>query len=193
MVIKVKIKANQKYKEQCVKLNDLKDKYSQEYKAVSEVYWPKYDQNKKKIKDNRYIIGVFICMLVVETMLVIFEALRNEYLIGAVYAITIGLLVYGIIKYILLMKKVKVFSIEWEKKNKGLKDMQDSIKSLSDEMVEEMIMIMCLNDNHYEEIKNDEKWKEDYQNTKDKVLEETANSLAYDDVVLVFNNWVDRF
>ena len=79
---------------------------------------------------------------------------------------------------------------EWEKENNEVKAISDEIKELGDSMVEEMIMIMCYNDYHYDG--NMESWEEDYEKVRSDVLSKTGESLAYDDVLEYFNNWVSE-
>lgn len=190
----MKIKRNERYKEQLIELQALKDKYSSDYKAVSEAYWPVYDQLKKRVKDRTFLIGVCICILVVLTFTVIFGGIKNEYLLGGSYVISGGLLALAIIRFIKLNKIVKEFNQEFQARNKEIENLQEQIRTLYDDMVEEMMMIICYNTYHYDDDEVDiNEWDENYSKLREKVLEETANSLAYEDVVSVYNRWVEDF
>lgn len=190
------IKRNEKYKEQVVRLHNLKDKYAVDYKAVSEAYWPIFDQTKKRIKNKIYLIGICICLLVVLTVYFILGGLKNEYLIGGLYAICLALLVLAIISYKKTDNAAKDFFKEWNEKNKELYDMQEEIKTLCDDLVEEMIMIICYNTYHYDDNSKDvnlNDWDKNYQHVREEILQATSDSLAYDDVVAYFDEWVDKF
>ena len=165
------IKRNEKYKEQVVRLHNLKDKYAVDYKAVSEAYWPIFDQTKKRIKNKIYLIG-------------------------GLYAICLALLVLAIISYKKTDNAAKDFFKEWNEKNKELHDMQEEIKTLCDDLVEEMIMIICYNTYHYDDNSKDvnlNDWDKNYQHVREEILQATSDSLAYDDVVAYFDEWVDKF
>ncbi len=113
------IKRNEKYKEQVVRLHNLKDKYAVDYKAVSEAYWPIFDQTKKRIKNKIYLIGICICLLVVLTVYFILGGLKNEYLIGGLYAICLALLVLAIIRIKRLIMRLKISLKNGMKKTKN--------------------------------------------------------------------------
>ncbi len=183
-------KRNEKYLEQSARMVVLKDDYALKYQAVSLVYWPRYDRYKKSMKDHIYLIVVTSILVVLVTVWVILEGLKNEYLIGAAYLLTGGLLAWAIIAFIKKNKERLAFMKEWEKENNEVKAISDEIKELGDSMVEEMIMIMCYNDYHYDG--NMESWEEDYEKVRSDVLSKTGESLAYDDVLEYFNNWVSE-
>lgn len=190
------IKRNEKYKEQVTRLHNLKDQYAIDYKSVSEAYWPIYDQTKKRIKNKKYLIGLCICLLAVLTVYCLLEGLKNEYLIGGLYGICVILLALSIFGYIRSDKLAKEFFKDWESQNKKLSDMQEEIKTLCDELVEEMIMIICYNTYHYDENAKDvdlNEWDKNYQKVREEILKATSDSLAYDDVVSYFEEWVENF
>ena len=92
--------------------------------------------------------------------------------------------------------KLKKLLKEWNEKNKELHDMQEEIKTLCDDLVEEMIMIICYNTYHYDENSKDvnlNDWDKNYQHVREEILQATSDSLAYDDVVAYFDEWVDKF
>ena len=97
------IKRIEKYKKQVVELQELKDRYAYDYKIVSELYWPRYDQIKKKLKDRSYMIGLCICLLAVISFSTIFGGLKNEYLIGGCFGITGILLTLAIIYFLKML------------------------------------------------------------------------------------------
>lgn len=184
----MEFKRNEKYLEQSARMIVLKDDYSLKYQAVSEVYWPRYDRYKKAMKNHIYLIICASILVVLVTVWVILEGLRNEYLIGGAYLITLGLLAWAIIAFVRKNNARKFFMKEWEKENNEVKAISDKIKELGDSMVEEMIMIMCYNDYHYDG--NMENWDVDYEKVRSDVLKTTGESLAYNDVLEYFNEWV---
>ena len=186
----MELKRYEKYKELHSRMIVLKDEYALKYQAISEVYWPRYDQHKKARKNRIYLISVCTILVVLVSVWVILEGIRNEYLIGGAYLITLGLLLWAILAYVKKEKERKLFMKEWEKENAEIKRMTDEIKELGDSMVEEMLMIMCYNDYHYDG--NMDGWEENYEKVRNKVLKETSESLAYDDVTLIFNDWVEE-
>ena len=186
----MEIKRYEKYKELHSRMLVLKDEYALKYKAVSEVYWPRYDQHKKARKNRIYLISVTSILVVLVSVAVILEGIRNEYLIGGAYLITLGLLLWAVLAYLKKEKERKFFMKEWEKENKEIKLITDEIKELGDSMVEEMLMIMCYNDYHYDGKMDN--WETNFEKVRNEVLEKTGESLAYDDVYLIFNNWVEE-
>ena len=182
-------KRNEKYVEQRARMTVLKDEYALKYQAVSEVYWPRYDRYKKAMKDRVYLIVCASILVVLVTVWVILGGIRNEYLIGASYLVSGGLLAWAIIACVKKNKERLFFMKEWEKENAEVKAISDEIKELGDSMVEEMLMIICYNDYHYDG--NMDNWEDDYQKVHDEVLRATGESLAYSDVLEYFNDWVE--
>ena len=185
----MEFKRNEKYVEQRARMTVLKDEYALKYQAVSEVYWPRYDRYKKAMKDRVYLIVCASILVVLVTVWVILGGIRNEYLIGASYLVSGGLLAWAIIACTKKNKERLFFMKEWEKENAEVKAISDEIKELGDSMVEEMLMIICYNDYHYDG--NMKNWEDDYQKVHDEVLRATGESLAYSDVLEYFNNWVE--
>lgn len=185
----MEIKKNERYKEQTSRLIVLKDEYALKYNAVSVVYWPEYDRYKLAMKNRIYMITLTIIFVVLVSVWVIFEGIRNEYLIGGAYAISVGSLVWAILAFRRKKKERDEFMKEFNAQNKEVEDISNEIKSLRDSMVEEMIMIMCYNDYHYDG--NMDNWETNYEIVRKKVLEETSDSLAYDDVLSYFNAWIE--
>ena len=157
----MEFKRNEKYIEQRARMTVLKDEYALKYQAVSEVYWPRYDRYKKVMKDRIYLITCASILVVLVTVWVILGGIRNEYLIGGAYLISLGLLAWAIIAFIRKKKEREFFLKEWEKENNEVKAISDEIKELGDSMVEEMIMIMCYNDYHYDGVMDN--WEENYK------------------------------
>ena len=57
-------------------------------------------------------------------------------------------------------------------------------------------MIICYNTYHYDENSKDvnlNDWDKNYQHVREEILQATSDSLAYDDVVAYFDEWVDKF
>lgn len=188
------IKRNKKYKEKTTRLQSLKDEYAASYKAISEAYWPIYDQTKKEIKNKIYKIGLCICLILIVTVCYILDGLKNEYLIGGCYGISCILLALAVISYLRTNREAKAFFSEWNGQNKKLKDIQEEIKNLCDDLVEEMLMIICYNTYHYNDDDVDlNEWDNNYQTVRNEILNETSDSLAYDDVLSYFENWVEKF
>lgn len=186
----MEFKRNEKYIEQRARMTVLKDEYALKYQAVSEVYWPRYDRYKKVMKDRIYLITCASVLVVLVTVWVILGGIRNEYLIGGAYLISLGLLAWAIIAFIRKKKEREFFLKEWEKENNEVKAISDEIKELGDSMVEEMIMIMCYNDYHYDGVMDN--WEENYEHVRSDVLKATGESLAYGDVLEYFNEWVEK-
>ena len=188
------IKRIEKYKKQVVELQELKDRYAYDYKIVSELYWPRYDQIKKKLKDRSYMIGLCICLLAVISFSTIFGGLKNEYLIGGCFGITGILLTLAIIYFLKMRKIAKAFHAEWKVEENKLDDIQNNIRTLHDDMVEEILRIICFNKYHYNDSEVDiNEWDMNYSKVREEVLTETSYSLAYEDVLGYFNLWVEKF
>lgn len=190
----MQIKNNQKYKEQTIELRNLQEEYSQKYKDASEKYWPVYDQFKRKTKNCSYFMGAAICLIAVVTFCVILRGLRNEYLIAASYVLSVGIFIFTIILYARNYKKFNAFNKEWTTINNDLENIQNKIRVLHDDMVEEMIRIICFNKYHYNDEKVDiNEWDQNYQKVREDILKETSQSLVFDDVRTYFENWSEKF
>lgn len=188
------IKRIEKYKKQVIELQELKDRYAYDYKSVSELYWPRYDQIKKKLKDRSYMIGLCICLLAVISFSTIFGGLKNEYLIGGCFGITGILLTLAIIYFLKMRKIAKAFHAEWKVEEKKLEDIQNNIRTLHDDMVEEILRIICFNKYHYNDNEVDiNEWDKNYSLVREEVMKETSDSLAYEDVLGYFTSWVENF
>ena len=86
---------------------------------------------------------------------------------------------------------------EWEKNNKKVQEIQEKIQEITMKVAEEIPYVIFYSE-HYEDIlaskikKNSKEWNELIEQEKQKMLEYTAESLAYDDVIGYYNYWADN-
>ena len=140
------------------------------------------------------MIGLCICLLAVISFSTIFGGLKNEYLIGGCFGITGILLTLAIIYFLKMRKIAKAFHAEWKVEEKKLEDIQNNIRTLHDDMVEEILRIICFNKYHYNDNEVDiNEWDKNYSLVREEVMKETSDSLAYEDVLGYFTLWVENF
>jgi len=87
---------------------------------------------------------------------------------------------------------------EWEKNNKKIQEIQEKIQETTIKAVIEIPYVIFYSE-HYEEIvmgklkENSGEWHKLIEQEKQKMLENTAGSMAYDDVIGYYNHWADNF
>lgn len=197
-VAKMEIRKNEKLKKYEIELIKLKDYYSIEYNALTTYFWPIIAQNKKSLKNQIYYTGMMICLLVFITGIILLGGVKNEYLLwGSIAACVILITVGAIITRITLVKKKKIAD-EWAEGNQKVQTIQEEISEITAKAVGEIPYVICYSEN-YDDLmsgKLNEKsneWQVLLEQEKQKMLEYTAGSLAYEDAMGYYNHWADNF
>ncbi len=193
----MEIRENKKLREYESDMLQLKDYYSREYNTITSYFWPIIAQNKKKIKDQIYYTGAMICLLIFIVVVILLGGIKNEYLLWGSIVFSLILIGIGVIVTTRTLKRKKMVLEEWEKNNKKVQEIQEKIQEITMKVAEEIPYVIFYSE-HYEDIlaskikKNSKEWNELIEQEKQKMLEYTAESLAYDDVIGYYNYWADN-
>lgn len=194
----MEIRKNEKLREYEVEMLQLKDHYSREYHTITSYYWPIIAQNKKSLKNQIYYTGAMICMLVFFVVIILLGGLKNEYLLWGSIVFSLVLIGVGVIVTTKTLKKKKIITEEWDKNNKKVQEIQEKIHMVAIKATEEIPYVIFYSE-HYEDIiskklqENSEEWKNLIEQEKQKMLDYTAGSMAYNDVIGYYNHWSDNF
>jgi hypothetical protein len=194
----MEIKKNEKLREYGIEMSQLKDHYSKEYHTITSYFWPMIAQNKKRLKDQIYYTGAMICLLVFIVVVILLGGLKNEYLLWGSLIFCFILIGIGVVITTRTIKKQKMTMEEWEKNNKKIQEIQEKIQETTIKAVIEIPYVIFYSE-HYEEIvmgklkENSGEWHKLIEQEKQKMLENTAGSMAYDDVIGYYNHWADNF
>ena len=148
-------------------INMLKEEWSKELDTVNYYYWPIIAKEKKRRKDLVWYFTLACCALFSAVVWILFMDIQNEYWIGAALGGT-GIIV-GITAFrmILILKKLKRDTTEWEKNLTRANELQKEIA----EKCEVAVSLML-----------------DYLSGD--VQEKIGSS--YDDVLEYYNNYIDN-
>jgi len=197
-VIDMEIRKNEKLREYQVEMLQLKDYYSREYHTITSYYWPIIAQNKKSLKNRIYYTGAMICMLIFFVVVILLGGFKNEYLLWGSLAFSITLIGIGVIVTIKTLKNKKKIAEEWEKNNKKVQEIQENIQTIAMKAAEEIPYVIFYSE-YYQDIiskkllENSQEWKDLIEQEKQKMLDYTSGSMAYDDVIGYYNHWADNF
>ena len=192
----MEIRKNEKLREYQVEMLQLKDYYSREYHTITSYYWPIIAQNKKSLKTG-FIIPVddmYAHFLLLSFSL---EGLKMNIFYGKP-CFSITLIGIGVIVTIKALKNKKKIAEEWEKNNKKVQEIQENIQAIAMKAAEEIPYVIFYSE-YYQDIiskkllENSQEWKDLIEQEKQKMLDYTSGSMAYDDVIGYYNHWADNF
>ncbi|MDD3170703.1 MAG: hypothetical protein PHO86_00045 [Bacilli bacterium] len=194
----MEIRKNEKLREYVVEMSQLKELYSSEYNTVTSYFWPIVAKNKKALKDRIYYTGAMTCLLIFIIVVILLGGLKNEYLIWGSIIISLLLIGIGVFLSIKSAKEKKQIYEEWEKNNKKIYDIQDRIHQVTIDAAIEIPYVICYSKNYDDIIKGklvvgSEEWNNLLEATKQEMLDDTAGSTAYEDVIGYYNTWSDNF
>ena len=156
------------------KVNVLKDEYTKLENEINYFYWPKDALLRKRRKDYLWLFSISICVLIIAILSVLFEFLKNEYLIGL--ALGLAVLLLGFTGFITLRyhKKLKLLTAEWDKSLKPVRELKEELETKMYEALQMMIKY----------IKNDKKL------TDEELAKEVGTS--YEEVYVYYDNLVNN-
>lgn len=139
----MKIKNNQTLLEYRLKIDNLQEQYVEETNKLNNEYTPGYHILKNKKNNYLYLLGWVLCLLVVLTFLVIFDAIEPLYLIILLYTINIGLFVLAFLLYRNIKKKFVSHLSEWNDKQKKMLVYQDEANLYLEKAKNEIFKVIC--------------------------------------------------
>jgi len=133
------------------KINVLKEEYTKQENEVNYFYWPKDALIRKRKKDYIWLFSISICVLIIAILSVLFEILKNEYLIGMVLGLSVLLLGFTGFMVLRYQKKYSILKAEWNKSLEPINKLKIELDEKMDLASKMMIDFLTSNFNKNEE------------------------------------------
>ena len=109
------------------KINVLKEEWSKELDTVNYYYWPIIAKEKKRRKDFVWYFTLACCLLFSAIVWILFMDIQNEYWIAAALGGSVVVVGITAFRMILILKKLKRDTEEWEKNLTHANELQQEI------------------------------------------------------------------
>ena len=129
----------QRIRELNIDINMLKEEWSKELDTVNYYYWPIIAEEKKKRKNLVWYFTLACCLLFSAVVWILFMEIKNEYWIAAALGgsgIIVGITAF---RMILILKKLKRDTEEWNKNLKRSNELKQEIAEKSEKAISLML------------------------------------------------------